>query len=97
VPYEIVKETDKYIEYKTGLPSTPWSTGLTREQKFLCIGGPKNGQLATQTMLAQENLHYHPYKTAKSEAHAGYHRYNSSGGTRNTLRCVYVWVELGYE
>lgn len=64
----IVKETPKFVEYEWGHYLGNGRAQITREKKFLCVGGPHAGQM-------KANCQLHPNT---------YFAFNSAGGRRRT-------------
>jgi hypothetical protein len=89
----VLKETDKYIEYNFPIGHA-FNSGAyqRREQKFMCRGGPLDGEFKTNTQLEEANLTYKAYNCQAWSKRPGYERYNCASSRRDQLRCVYVWI-----
>jgi len=61
--YVITKETDKYVWAKTLRHGAPES----RYKKFLCIGGPFDGQMKASIQIIYND--YHQFNNAGSSKH----------------------------
>lgn len=89
MPSTILKETDKYIDYQV---SDRLAVHTHREQKFLCVGGPFDGQYYTYTGLVEVAALHRSYRTRDHQPCDGYHRFNNAGG--DGPNCIYVWVTI---
>jgi hypothetical protein len=77
---EIIKETDKYVEYRTG-----WGASrTTRETKFPCFGGPFDGEMRTRRQLGDAAA------SATYNNSEGYHEFNRR--SQAPFRVVFVWI-----
>lgn len=61
---EVIRETDKYVEYKVVGYQNP-----TRERKFLCVGGPFDGCFYTRTQVKYACPGYQEFNNAGGSQH----------------------------
>jgi hypothetical protein len=77
--YPIVeRETDKYVDFITTRSFVSNRKAITRETKFLCVGGPFHGEYYTRTQLG----HAAPW---------GYYEFNRASSTQH--RVIFAWTE----
>lgn len=73
---EVVRETDVYVDYAL---HSMYGGGKTRETKGMCVGGPLDGEVLTETQI-------------KHAAPWGYSRFNRDGYAPTRHKFIFAWI-----